>query len=420
MSKPKREVLLKERLERLEKVIRVKEPDRVPLMMAACFLPVSYLGTTYEKIAFDYQECKKGAIKVASDFGFDMFGCFSGLEGFIFSLALIESHPDIAPFVRFLTGPMHDILQDKYTKWPGRETSENTYPQFLGGKFMEPEEYGKLIEDPLGFINEVLLPRVCRSLEKPNSAKAYGAMVKLGMDVAKYGAMMQELTVELKNLGFPSFPFAWSYSPLDLIGDFMRHVTDVVVDLHRIPDKVQQATEVLTPLAAKVGVVSGQVPPEVKKFFGTDIVLAFIPLHLNSILSPKLYNDYYWPALKKVIGELIKAGLTPFVFYEGDHTPHLETMRELPKGKTVAYFERADLRKVKEVLGGHTCIMGGIPGSLLAGGTPEKVREHVKSLLEDLKPGGGFALAPAEASSLDVKPENIKALTDAVKKYGKY
>lgn len=420
MSKPEHEVLYNERLERLEKVIRVEEPDRVPIVMAACFLPVNYLGTTYEKVAFDYEECKKGSIKFASDFEFDMFGCFPGLEGFILSLALIESHPDIAPFVRFLTGPMHDILQDRYTRWPGRETSENTFPQFLGGKFMEPEEYDKLIEDPLGFVNEVLLPRVCRGLEKPNSAEAYGTLIKLGMDVPKYVAMMQELTTELKNIGYPSFPFAWSYAPLDLIGDFMRHVTDVVVDLHRIPDKVKQATEVLTPLAIKVGVVSGQVPPELKKFLGTDTVLAFIPLHLNSIASPKLYNEYYWPSLRKVIEELVKAGLTPFIFYEGDQTPHLETMLEAPKGKTVAYFERADLRKAKEVLGGHTCIMGGMPGSLLVGGTPGKVEEYVKELLEDLKPGGGFALAPAEASSLDVKPENLKAMTDAVKKYGEY
>jgi hypothetical protein len=52
-------------------------------------------------------------------------------------------------------------------------------------------------------------------------------------------------------------------------------------------------------------------------------------------------------------------------------------MLELPKGKTIAYFEKTDLRRAKEVLGGHTCIMGGPPASLLIGGTPTKVWEYI-------------------------------------------
>ena len=40
-----------------------------------------------------------------------------------------------------MTAPMHDILQDNYTRWPGRELGDDIAPQFIGGKFLEIDEY---------------------------------------------------------------------------------------------------------------------------------------------------------------------------------------------------------------------------------------------------------------------------------------
>ena len=102
------------------------------------------------------------------------------------------------------------------------------------------------------------------------------------------------------------------------------------------------------------------------------------------------------------------------------HDVHLETILELPRGKTVSKFEKTDLRKAKEIIGDHSCIVGGPPPSLLMGGTPAKVDEYVKELLEDLKPGGGFIMSNAVSMPSTAKPENVKALADAVKKYGEY
>ena len=45
----------------------------------------------------------------------------------------------------------------------------------------------------------------------------------------------------------------------------------------------------------------------------------------------------------------------------------------------------------------------------------------MKSLLDDLKPGGGFVVNPAVSGIPDdAKPENVRAMTDAVLKYGVY
>ncbi len=38
-----------------------------------------------------------------------------------------------------------------------------------------------------------------------------------------------------------------------------------------------------------------------------------------------------------------------------------------------------DIRKAKEVLGDHMCIMGDVPPALLSSGTPEQVYEHCRA-----------------------------------------
>ncbi|NSW84251.1 MAG: hypothetical protein HPY90_13445 [Syntrophothermus sp.] len=84
-----------------------------------------------------------------------------------------------------------------------------------------------------------------------------------------------------------------------------------------------------------------------------------------------------------------------------------------------AYFEKTDVVKAKRVLQGHTCVVGGIPVSLLAGGTPARIEEHVRELLEQVKPGGGFILSPSiGTATADTPVENLHALIEAVEKYG--
>ncbi|RLE74708.1 MAG: hypothetical protein DRJ44_07050 [Thermoprotei archaeon] len=371
--------LLRDRLNRLERAMLGKKPDRVPfwLLPMANFVP-RRVGITVHEYLFNYSKFVEATLRVAAELnveGLDLFNAIPGLEMFLLTVALVE-HPDVGNPIRLITGPMHDILQDRYTRWPGRELSPNAHPQFLGGTFMEVDEYKKLADDLISFLNEVILPRVFKALEKPTAPEAYSAWVRLGIDLAKYGATLVQLGGEMAKLGYPSLPMGWGYSPLDFISDFLRHPTRAMIDLRRVPDDVKNACEALTPHIIKV-VKQSTIPPNIaQKQFGITVSLTFFPLHLNEMLSLKLYNEFYWPYLKKVLIETINIGAIPFVAFEGDHTPHLETIIELPKGKVIGWFERADLRKVREILGDHIIIAGGISSSLLIHGTPEKVFEE--------------------------------------------
>ncbi|MET1123763.1 MAG: uroporphyrinogen decarboxylase family protein [Archaeoglobaceae archaeon] len=414
------EQLLEERRQRIEDVIKGKEPDRVPVMGATTVWHGAYAGYTTKEVLFDYEKCKDAALKVARDFDFDTFTVVAGLEGMIYTVAFLNQ-PEVASAARFILGPTHLVLQDVYTRWPGYELDENAHPQYIGKEIMKVEEYDQLVENPLEFINRVAMPRINKKLSNTGSAEYNAALAKYGMELARFGAFMAELSIEMAKLGYPTFPMSWSYAPLDLISDFLRDIKNMVLDLYRVPEKVKEAVEAVTPLLIKTAEISAP-PIEIRKqLFGTDIVECFFPLHLNEYLNPKLYNEFYWPSLKKVFEEVIKMGQTPFVLFEGRHDAHLETLLEVPKKKIVGVFEKTDPRKVREVLGDHVILVSGPPNSLLIGGTPQKVEDFMKSLLEDCKEGGMMIWPGVDGGiSRDARPENIKAVIEAVKKYGKY
>ncbi|MCS7113684.1 MAG: uroporphyrinogen decarboxylase family protein [Nitrososphaerota archaeon] len=403
------EELVKERMERIEKAIDLKEPNRVPLLIFTCGDILRKYATGYE-LYFNYDKTREASLRFVSEFPVDSLGVVTAAEGFVFSLAFAD-YPDIAPSIRFWSGPMHDALLDRYTRWPGRELPEDSILQFIGGQFMDVGEYAKLSDNPVAFVNEVILPRSCVNLEKPGSVKANASLIKLGVEASRFLKFLGDLAVDLARAGVPSLPLTFAYTPLDFIGDFLRYPTGALLDVRRYPDRVKQACEALVDPIIKIGL---SLKPAGAKY-------AFIPLHLNEYLSPKLYREFYWPTLRKVIETLYDQGIKSLVFFEGWHDVHLETILDLPKGWGIAYFEKTDVRKAKKILGGHTCIMGGIPPSMLLQETPDKIKEYVRDLLGEAKPGGGFILAPGVADiPKEVPLENLKALIEAVEEYGRY
>jgi uroporphyrinogen-III decarboxylase len=85
----------------------------------------------------------------------------------------------------------------------------------------------------------------------------------------------------------------------------------------------------------------------------------------------------------------------------------------------VWYFEYMDMAQAKKTVGRSNCIMGNLPVSIMVTGTAQQVKDGCKQLIEDCAPGGGYILT--SAASVDKgKIENLHAMMDAVKEFGKY
>ncbi|MBP2134231.1 hypothetical protein J2128_002197 [Methanomicrobium sp. W14] len=414
--------IYKEKLARLEAVIKGKTPDRTPMTSMVSTFHAHYSGYKSNDVIYDYNKNKECVINFLKDFDLDSLTVLTGLEATFMSISLMKNAPGVIPSARFMQPYFHDALGDIFTKWPGMELGDDTAPQFIGSEIMKLDEYDQFIANPTDFLNTVALPRICKNLSNPGSAQAIGAMAKYGAELQRFGAAQGELIQAMATeCGVPTFPTAWSYAPLDFLGDFMRDIKHIVLDFYRHGDKVKEATKAITPYLIESAKVTGQVPPEMQKALGTDVVQCFFPLHLNEYLNPKLYDEYYWPALREVLEEVIKMGQTPFILFEGRHDAHLESLLELPKGKVIGVFDKTDPRKVREVIDDHVILSYGAPNSLLIGGTPEKVDSYMKSMLDDCKDGGMLVYLGVDGGiSGDAKPENVRAAIDAVKKYGTY
>jgi uroporphyrinogen-III decarboxylase len=218
--------------------------------------------------------------------------------------------------------------------------------------------------------------------------------------------------------GFPSFHLqdCVLQAPFDFLSDALRGMRGIFLDMRRCPDKLLAAGEKMARLQLQNAFQTVQAGPPGRK------VYSFTATHRGSdeFISVQQFERFYWPQYKDMLLKAIEAGITPFIFYEGTWNHRLKHLAELPKGKTIGYFHNTDLFRAKEVIGDTMCIMGGMPVSLLAGGTVQEVREHTRRICEIVGKGGGFIMATSTGELEGCNPELVKAWVDATKEFGPY
>lgn len=80
-----------------------------------------------------------------------------------------------------------------------------------------------------------------------------------------------------------------------------------------------------------------------------------------------------------------------------------------------------DTARLKRDFGKHIAFWGAIDTQhVLPHGTPAEVKAEVRKRIADLGPGGGLVVAPVHHFQADVPPENIIAMSQAVREYDKY
>lgn len=142
------------------------------------------------------------------------------------------------------------------------------------------------------------------------------------------------------------------------------------------------------------------------------------------IISPRLFDQFFREPYRKLIA-LVKnhSPHVKVVFHsDGAVTPFLERLVEM--GVDVFHplepLPVTDMDAVKAQYGKQLTFMGGIDIREAMQGSQERVVDEVRKRVQQLAPGGGYILAPANHLQWDVPPENIFELSRAVLRYGKY
>ncbi len=412
------EELYKERNKRVQDAIALKVPDRVPIWFQdASFFPAKYTGISFREAMYDSDKVFAAYKKTFLDFEPDMF--------------FNPGHALHTP------GDALDAVRCKQVILPGQGIPVNHSFQFVEAEYMKAKEYDEFLDDPTAFTISKYLPRVYEGLKPlqnippitglllgyfgmplsagfamPEIAGALGSFYNAGVIVQKHQTKAVAFVKEMGDLGFPLACGAITLAPFDLIGDTLRGLRGILLDMYRCPDKLLAAIDKVTPLM--IGLALAQV-----KASGCPGV--FIPLHKGSdgFMSLEQFKTFYWPSLKKLILTFIDEGLTPCPFFEGDHTQRLEYLADLPKGKILGFFDGTDIYKAKEIIGKTMCMSGLMPLSLLQTGTPETVKAYAKKLIDVVGKDGGFIMGPRSAMD-EANPELVNVWFDFTKEYGVY
>ena len=390
MSSDDLKTLFNQRLGRYQAAIALEPTDRVPVATGSNYYAEVYSGNNQQQTLYDPKKW---------------------LEA---EEAFIRDFPEIDVLRNNrIYGPLYDAIDCKTYRLPGRDLAPNTQFQFVEKEYMQPEEYSILIEDPKRFMLDCFLPRVLGEFADRESGRSHIAFLKAGMAQMMMGEIMKNRTIHLETkCGMPQ-PMGGAFlAPLDAVADAMRGLNGVLMDMYRRPDELKAACDVVVDEMTYFALATAD------PFKRWPI---FVPTHKAMFLSPEQFDEFYWPSFKKVLENLIAAGHTVRAYLEGDWSAHLHRLTELPKGKVLFDIDsQGDIFKAKEILGGHSCIAGGIQDSQLILGTPEEMRNHVKMLCETVGKDGGWIASGGCNFPYTTKAENLRALIDAIHEFGIY
>jgi hypothetical protein len=408
--------LRKEREKLVMDAIALKPTERVPVLSSIGYFPAKYCGIPCSAAYYDFDAWYNAYKKTLTDF-----------------------QPDMIWVQGFQPGKALEMLNPKNLRWPGHGVEPNQGHQSIElNNLMKADEYNAYMDDPSDFMFRVYAPRttdvldglaelpplgmmgggtmgmtaLASALGNPKVWKTFTTLRAAGREFKKYEPKIKKFNKMVKDMGFPEYIQGGAMPPYDVIANSMRGMTGMMLDIFRRPEKIEELCEYTL---QKTLSRPNPAPSEngYYRIFMTNT------RGDDSFMSMEQFKRFYWPTFSKLVHGLVKKGLTPCIFFEGNFTSRLEYLLDFPKGSILARFDSTDIFRAKDVLKNHICIEGNVPSSLLQVGSKDDVIAHCKKLIDYCGKGGGYILSP-RSSTDEVKPENLQAMIQFTKEYGKY
>ncbi len=401
------------RANRVKAAVECKEGDRVPFLPTTNNFNALGYGVSIYDVMKDYSLLEKPYMDY-----------------------LKQYDPDLAFIPPFYPIDPMETAGHTGARWPGEfhGLPHDTAYQYIDEEFLGDDDWDLYLKDPSAYILKNVLPKKYSSLKGlsmidtiplcghaimnmgvfglPPIKDALLNLVKTGEQVGAYFGKVSSMIQKVVAAGFPPFGTAVAQAPFDEFADYMRGLITACMDIKTDPELIDEAVNRWADVSIPAAISTAKI---------LHAQYMFIPLHVgvDDFMSIENYNNHYWPTLKRLIEEVVKAEMTPIVFCEGKYHTRLETLTDVPKGKVIYIFEDVDLGKAKKILGGTACIGGGMPTQYLMSGTTERVIDETKRILDICAPGGGFIMS----NTLNIDQADHKlmeAWKEATLKYGSF
>ena len=134
--------------------------------------------------------------------------------------------------------------------------------------------------------------------------------------------------------------------------------------------------------------------------------------------SPEMFEEVVLPWYK----ELAQKVTLPWIAHsDGNIRPFLDYLFGVGiSGIHPNEKGAVDIVDIKKEFGDRACVLGNVDLNILGAGTPDDVREEVRTLIRDVAPGGGYIVTSGNSLTGYCLPDNVLALGEAVQQFGAY
>ncbi len=274
---------------------------------------------------------------------------------------------------------------------PGVDLPENEMWQVVETELMDRNDYDRILD--LGwpdFFKKMTHERILNDVPPE-----YLPPLRKSVDIR----------AEWRTQGIPVLSGGDITTPIELLCG-ARSLMEFAMDLLEIPHKVEAVMETILPHLAGKAVRRA-------KDLGYPLVWVGGWRSAPCLLSPPMWNRFVWPYFRKMVLEVIDAGLIALLHLDSDWTRELERFKELPPGKCIMALDgETDIFRAKKTLDNHMCIMGDVPASMLFLSQPDDVYQYCSRLIRELGPLG-FILQSGCDIPANAKLENVQAMVAA-------
>ncbi|WP_316857911.1 uroporphyrinogen decarboxylase family protein [uncultured Cohaesibacter sp.] len=340
------EELLKERQDRIEKALAFEKVDRVPFLFSGPgYAPVSK-GLTLADFCSKPDDALNASLDTLDD-----LNAIAEIDGINTSQA----------------GCFPCLLTEQW--WarvdvPGFELPENELWQVHEEEVMKPEDYDFIIENGWDAYVEVIRPKI----HNPELIAIHAEWMEKNVPT---------LGERYRSRGFEPLCGAVTEIPFETVcggrsmGKFFR-------DCYKMPDKVDEVLKLGMDFWTNLAIGASQA-------CGIKGVWVGGWRAASNMVSPKIWNRFVWPYYVELIEKLVAADVRCILHFDSNWDRDVERFLELPgKGCVLSTDGSTDLRRARDILGDHMPVLGDVPSSILAAGTPEEVRAYVRDLIKDL------------------------------------
>ena len=153
---------------------------------------------------------------------------------------------------------------------------------------------------------------------------------------------------------------------------------------------------------------------------GATVMWMADPTSSGDLLSPNMFKDFSYPALKEVIHDVKAEKDVPSFLHVCGNT--LETMPMMPELKVdcLSFDHAVDPGKAKKVCGKKMALMGNIdPIKYIMSGNPAEITDECRRIIDLAGRDGGLILAPGCETPISSPDENVRAMGQAGLDYWK-